>query len=43
MYFCYPLKNDFAEFGLVHQQALSSNTLSDISIPFQQMKKKFRA
>lgn len=40
MHFCYLLKNDFAEVVLVYQQVLSPNTLSDLSIPSQQMKKK---
>lgn len=40
MYFCYPLRNDFAEVDLVYQQALPSNTLLDLSVPFQQIKKR---
>lgn len=40
MYFCYPLRNYFAEVDLVYQQALPSNTLLDLSVPFQQMKKR---
>lgn len=40
MHFCYLLKNNFAEVVLVYQQVLSSNTLLDLSIPSQQMKKK---
>lgn len=40
MYFCWALRNDFAEFDLVYQETVSSNALSDRSIPFLQMKKK---
>lgn len=40
MYFCYPLRNDFVEVDLVYQQALPSNTLLDLSVPFHQIKKR---
>lgn len=43
MYFTWALRNDFAEFNLVYQETVSSNALSDRSIPFLQMKKKIRA